>query len=237
MGSPTGNRSTNITHTRSFPPPPPPSLPGDYGFDPCNLGANPAALRWYAHAELIHGRTAMTAAAGILGTSILRAGGADIPSWVEAGKVSTERTGIPGFSLFMVQMFLYNFVEIKRLQDFRKPGSQAEPGSFFGLESAFKGTGDMASIYPGGPMFDPLGLAKGPSADAMKLREVKNGRRKFIEEGREKSSLHFFSPFIVFPVLTPRFSSPALPLLQNSGHGGLPGLRGLRVRHGRPGPH
>ena len=152
------------------------SLPGDYGFDPCNLGANPAALRWYAHAELIHGRTAMMAAAGILGTSVLHAGGADVPSWFDAGKVSSERTGIPGGALFVAQMIMYHFVEIKRLQDFKKPGSQAEPGSFFGFESAFKGTGDKAAAYPGGPMFDPLGLGSGPSGDVMKLREVKNGR-------------------------------------------------------------
>ena len=152
------------------------SLPGDYGFDPCNLGANPAALRWYAHAELFHGRTAMMAAAGILATSALHATGADVPSWFDAGKVSSERTGIPGGALFIAQMMMYHFVEIKRLQDFKKPGSQAEAGSFFGFEGAFKGTGDAAAIYPGGPMFDPLGLGTGPSADAMKLREVKNGR-------------------------------------------------------------
>lgn len=31
-----------------------------------NLGADPNALRWYQQAELVHGRTAMTAVAGIL---------------------------------------------------------------------------------------------------------------------------------------------------------------------------
>jgi len=49
-------------------------------------------------------------------------------------------------------------VELKRLQDFNKPGSQAEPGSFFGLESAFKGTGGENG-YPGG-VFDPLGFSR-----------------------------------------------------------------------------
>lgn len=37
----------------------------------------------------------------------------------------------------------------------KKPGSQAEAGSFLGFESSFKGTG--VSGYPGGP-FNPLGL-------------------------------------------------------------------------------
>jgi hypothetical protein len=41
-------------------------LPGDFGFDPLNLGKDPEALRWYQQSELVHGRTAMTAVAGIL---------------------------------------------------------------------------------------------------------------------------------------------------------------------------
>lgn len=45
--------------------------------------------------------------------------------------------------------------EIKRWEDIKNPGSQAEPGSFLGFESSFKGTG--ISGYPGGP-FNPFGL-------------------------------------------------------------------------------
>jgi hypothetical protein len=41
-------------------------------------------------------------------------------------------------------------------QDLRKPGSQAEKGSFVGLETAFNPVGNG---YPGGP-FDPLRLSK-----------------------------------------------------------------------------
>lgn len=46
--------------------PTPLRLPGDFGFDPLGLGKDPAALRWYQQAELVHARTAMTAVAGIL---------------------------------------------------------------------------------------------------------------------------------------------------------------------------
>ena len=60
-------------------------------------------------------------------------------------------------SLLAVEFLLFNFVELKRLQDFNKPGSQAEPGSFFGFEGAFKGTGENG--YPGG-IFDPLNFSK-----------------------------------------------------------------------------
>ena len=56
----------------------------------------------------------------------------------------------------MVELFLCGFVEAKRWQDFRKPGSQGEPGSFLGFESSLKG---VKNGYPGG-IFDPLGLTK-----------------------------------------------------------------------------
>lgn len=42
-------------------------------------------------------------------------------------------------TLNMVMFFMYHFVEVKRWQDFRKPKSQAEKGTFFGLEAAFEG--------------------------------------------------------------------------------------------------
>jgi len=47
---------------------------------------------------------------------------------------------------------LFGWVEGKRWMDFRKPNSQAEPGSFLGLEGAFK---QQANGYPGGILFDP----------------------------------------------------------------------------------
>ena len=57
----------------------------------------------------------------------------------------------------MVTFFLTHFVEVKRYQDFIKPKSQGEAGSFVGLEAGFQGTGE--NCYPGG-IFDPMGLSK-----------------------------------------------------------------------------
>lgn len=58
-------------------------------------------------------------------------------------------------ALLFVQFALCGFVEVKRLQDIKKAGSQAESGSFLGLESSLAG---KEVGYPGGP-FDPLNLA------------------------------------------------------------------------------
>ena len=85
-------------------PPPPPPPYHCLRFDPLNLGADPKALRWMVHAELIHARYAMAAAAGVLiPEALTKAGALSIPAWWEAGKVSTEQTGIPLSSLLVVQ--------------------------------------------------------------------------------------------------------------------------------------
>ncbi|GFR43360.1 hypothetical protein Agub_g4431 [Astrephomene gubernaculifera] len=151
------------------------AMAGNFGFDPLGLGKDAEALRWYQQAELVHSRTAMTAVAGILIPGLLtKAGVLSVPEWYDAGKVAIDNSFAPFSSLLAVQMFLCGFVEVKRWQDFRKPGSQAEPGSFLGLEGAFGGSGDNG--YPGG-IFDPLGLSKDASKLAdWKLKEIKNGR-------------------------------------------------------------
>ena len=53
-------------------PRPPPSLAGDYGFDPLGLGEEPSTLRWMVQAELQNGRWAMLGVAGILFTAVRR---------------------------------------------------------------------------------------------------------------------------------------------------------------------
>ncbi len=73
-----------------------------------------------------------------------------------AAWVASPRTPRPAGALLGAQLILCGFVETKRWQDFRKPGSQAEKGSFLGFESSLKG---VENGYPGGP-FDPMGLSK-----------------------------------------------------------------------------
>eukprot|EP00882_Tetradesmus_deserticola_P000756 GHRQ01000826.1.p1 GENE.GHRQ01000826.1~~GHRQ01000826.1.p1 ORF type:complete len:243 (+),score=102.51 GHRQ01000826.1:72-800(+) len=150
-------------------------LAGDFGFDPLGLGKDPQALKWYVQAELVHARTAMAGVAGILIPAILtKAGLLNVPQWYDAGKVSVQQTGIGLGPLLAVQLFLCGFVEVKRWQDFRKPGSQAEPGSFLGFEGALKG---QSNGYPGGP-FDPMGMCSESEEKTrdLKLKEIKNGR-------------------------------------------------------------
>jgi hypothetical protein len=147
---------------------------------PLGLGKDPAALKWFQQSEIIHARTAMTGVAGILIPSGLnKLGVTSLPEWWEAGKVQSDNLGISLNALIATHFALIHFVEVKRWQDIRKPGSQAEAGSFLGFESAFKGTSQLG--YPGGP-FDPLNLA-GESAEKMKdlqLKEIKNGEGFFV---------------------------------------------------------
>lgn len=153
------------------------SLVGDFGFDPLGLGEDPASLRWYVQAELVHARFAMAGIAGILFTDLLRTTGiSKLPVWYEAGATKFDFASTT--TLLFVQLILMGFVEMKRYMDFISPGSQAQEGSFFGLEPAFKG---QEPGYPGGPILNPLGLAKDiKNARDWKLKEIKNGRLAMI---------------------------------------------------------
>ncbi|KAL6207846.1 hypothetical protein ACLB2K_018799 [Fragaria x ananassa] len=154
------------------------SLAGDFGFDPLGLGEDPESLRWYVQAELLHCRFAMLGVAGILLTDvILRVTGfLSIPVWYNAGAVKFGFANTE--TLIIVQFLLMGFVETKRYMDFKTPGSQAQDGSFFGLEAALEG---LEPGYPGGPLLNPLGLAKDiKNAHEWKLKEIKNGRLAMV---------------------------------------------------------
>ena len=155
------------------------TLAGDYGFDPIGLGSSPEQLAWNVQAELVHGRTAMTAVAGILFTSLAHHAGADIPEWYEAGKVYMQQHPEVSFGALVWTTFaLSGWAEFKRLQDIRNPGSQAD-GSFLGITDDFKG---VSNGYPGGKFFDPMGLSRGDPAkyEEYKQKEIKNGRLAMV---------------------------------------------------------
>ncbi|XP_042392101.1 photosystem I chlorophyll a/b-binding protein 5, chloroplastic-like [Zingiber officinale] len=153
------------------------TLAGDFGFDPLGLGVEPDSLRWYVQAELVHCRFAMAGVAGILFTDLLRVTGiSNIPVWFEAGAVKFDFASTP--ALFIVQLLLMGFVETKRYMDFIAPGSQTKEGTFLGIEAALQG---LQPGYPGGPLFDPLGLAKDiENKSELKLKEIKNGRLAMV---------------------------------------------------------
>ncbi|KAK9166414.1 hypothetical protein Scep_001605 [Stephania cephalantha] len=153
------------------------SLAGDFGFDPLGLGEDPESLRWYVQAELVHARFAMAGIAGILLTDLLRVTKiSNLPVWYEAGATRFDFASTR--TLFIVQLLLMGFVETKRYMDFTNPGSQAAEGTFFGLEAALEG---LEPGYPGGPLLNPLGLAKDiKNAQEWKLKEIKNGRLAMV---------------------------------------------------------
>mmetsp|Transcript_10742 Transcript_10742/g.66256 ORF Transcript_10742/g.66256 Transcript_10742/m.66256 type:complete len:193 (-) Transcript_10742:34-612(-) len=127
--------------------------------------------RRYVQAELVHCRFAMLGVVGVLVPELLtKLGVVNLPVWYEAGAMDISWTNF--VTLVVVMHYMFGFAEMKRYMDFKNPGSQGAPGSFLGLEGAFKG-GENG--YPGG-IFDPMGFSKGPEFEKMKLREVKNGR-------------------------------------------------------------
>jgi len=163
------------------------TLQGDYGFDPLGI-YDPEATggvitqEWLRYAELIHARFAMLGAAGCLAPEMLGKIGV-IPAehgivWWKAGFIGPTSAGYEYWSdyytVFLVQVILMQFAELRRLQDFKKPGSMGNQ-YFLGLESSFKGSGDPC--YPGGTIFNFAGFGKTEkSLNDLKLKEIKNGR-------------------------------------------------------------
>jgi light-harvesting complex II chlorophyll a/b binding protein 6 len=126
-------------------------------FNSCGrpAGKDPAALKWYREAELIHGRWALVAAVGILVGQAY----SGIP-WYEAGAAPGAVAPFTFGSLLGTQILLMSWVEGKRWVDFYNPSSQsvewATPWSKT-AENFANATGQQG--YPGGKFFDPLQLA------------------------------------------------------------------------------
>ncbi|GFR49382.1 hypothetical protein Agub_g11433, partial [Astrephomene gubernaculifera] len=147
------------------------TLPGDYGFDPLRLGADAGKLKWYAQAELMNARFAMLAVAGILFPELAANLGISWPgagvAWYDAGKFEYFA---PASTLFIVQMLLFGWVEVRRYRDYLKPGSVNQDPVFPGNKLP---DGNEPG-YPGG-FHDPFGWSKG-DMKSLKTKEIKNGR-------------------------------------------------------------
>lgn len=139
------------------------TLPGDFGFDPLNLGSDPEKLRYFAEAERVHARWAMAAVAGILVQEVVRP---DI-FWYSAPTQIELPFNILGLVAF--QVWAMHFVELKRYYDWRTPGSVDQDPLFPNNKLPAHEVG-----YPGG-IFDPMGFSKGNIAE-LKQKEIKNGR-------------------------------------------------------------
>merc|ERR1711904_156660 len=145
------------------------SMPGDFGFDPLRLGTDPDLLKWFREAELQHCRWAMLGVTGIMFGEIVRP---DIDFY----KAPKQLEGSLPFSipvLLFVEFILFHYVEIRRWQDFKKPGCVDQDPIFSQNKLPEHEVG-----YPGG-IFDPLGLAKG-NFQELKGKEIKNGRLAMV---------------------------------------------------------
>jgi|TARA_B100000768_G_C11265763_1_gene370999 hypothetical protein len=139
-------------------------------------GEDKAALEWYQQAELMHARWAMLGVAGMAAPEILGNPLVDgpLPNWAEApffdGYVADANT------LFVVQMFMMNWAEVRRWQDIKNPGSvHADP-----YDESRRCTGTDVG-YPGGGLFNPMGMAKSAEEQkTLRAKEIANGRLAMV---------------------------------------------------------
>eukprot|EP00211_Chloroparvula_japonica_P016336 CAMPEP_0119128386 /NCGR_PEP_ID=MMETSP1310-20130426/6563_1 /TAXON_ID=464262 /ORGANISM="Genus nov. species nov., Strain RCC2339" /LENGTH=218 /DNA_ID=CAMNT_0007118723 /DNA_START=21 /DNA_END=677 /DNA_ORIENTATION=+ len=134
------------------------SAPGDYGFDPLELGAVPETLQRMKECELIHARWCMLAAAGIILPEALGFGNwLEAPLWaVSGGSAKYFGVDVP-----------FSVAQLAGLEFVMMAGSEA-------LRN--EETDPVKRCYPGGP-FDPLGFSKDPSKlRELQVKEIANGR-------------------------------------------------------------
>ncbi|GFR52809.1 hypothetical protein Agub_g15431, partial [Astrephomene gubernaculifera] len=166
------------------------TLPGDCGFDPLGLfdpsngSAGFMSQRWLHAAELIHGRWAMLAAAGCLAPEYL-AHEKVIPKatgvlWFKTGFLPAVSAGfdygLPLGVLAGVQVLLMGVAEGLRWAEYRDPGC-LHGAKLLGLERLIATTRPGSAAYPGGLMFNPLGLGVRPAVmREYQQAEVRHGR-------------------------------------------------------------
>lgn len=141
------------------------SLAGDNGFDPLGLAEDPENLRWFVQAELVNGRWAMLGVAGMLLPEVFtKIGIINAPQWYDAGKAEYFASSS---TLFVIEFILFHYVEIRRWQDIKNPGSVNQDPIFKQYSLPPNEVG-----YPGG-IFNPLNFA--PTQEA-KEKELANGK-------------------------------------------------------------
>nr|ACN94453.1 photosystem I light-harvesting cholrophyll-a/b protein 2 [Dunaliella salina] len=137
-------------------------LPGNFNFDPLELGKEKGTLQRYREAELIHCRWAMLGAAGCLAVEVLGLGNwYDAPLWAVTGdKPTWFGIEVP----FDIATILgVEVVAMAVAEGLRNDNQDMEK-----------------RLYPGGA-FDPLGFSKDPkSFEDKKLKELKNGRLAMV---------------------------------------------------------
>jgi light-harvesting complex I chlorophyll a/b binding protein 4 len=154
------------------------TLPGDRGFDPMGLGADPTALRWFRQSELMHARWAMLGVAGILLQEVVRPDlfwyEAGLPENVPGNFIIGETGNVNMGGLLAWEFILMHWVEVRRWQDYKNFGSvNSDP-----ILKGNKVPNPMMG-YPGGRWFDPLGLSNGNFKE-LQEKEIKNGRLAMV---------------------------------------------------------
>ncbi|KAH9302832.1 hypothetical protein KI387_014415, partial [Taxus chinensis] len=159
--------------------------PGDYGFDIAGLSKDRTSFDKYFNFEVLHARWAMLAALGVVIPELLdHFGVVDFiePVWWRVGYAklkgdTLDYLGIPGLHIAGAQGVLViavcQFLLMVGPEYARYCGIAAlEPLGIYlpGDEN-----------YPGGILFDPLGLSKDPVAfEELKVKEIKNGRLAMV---------------------------------------------------------
>ncbi|CAK9227196.1 unnamed protein product [Sphagnum troendelagicum] len=159
--------------------------PGDYGFDILGLACDPVAFNKYFNFEILHARWAMLAALGVVIPELLDHFGSvkfSEPVWWRVGYAklqgdTLDYLGIPGLHIAGAQ----GVVVIAFCQVILMVGP--EYARYCGIE-ALEPLGIFLPgciNYPGGALFDPLGLSKDPAAfEDLKVKEMKNGRLAMV---------------------------------------------------------
>ena len=138
-----------------------------YGYDTMRLSADPERFAVYREQELLHARFAML---GLVGVVIPEAFPSIGSTWFEVGAKIFEDDGLN---------YLGNSSAIHAQSILAVVFTQA---FFMGLIESYRVNGGPAGdgldpLHPGGPFFDPFGLADDLQAFAeLKVKEIKNGR-------------------------------------------------------------